>query len=643
MRPIGILLLLLSFVSSAQDALDSLEKKALAAPDDSTKIDLLNQIVSSIREDDNGRGMRLAILTKELAQKINYKKGLALALENIGWLYYRKDDYLELLKHSLEAYDINKTIGNKKGMANCLNNIAAVYYQRNQYNEAIKNYNEAFDLAKQAGDPAIMGRSYNNIAFCLLAMNKLDSVEYYCDLAIRFSKAGKDHFRMAFAYRTLGDFYGVKKKYKDALGAYQQELDESSDSFIQASTLHRIGNIYLKLNDLDKAEKYLLQNLAIARKHNYRSELAANYKLLTEVYGRKRDATLTLKFLNEYTLLNDSLAEERSRRQTAMIQTKYEDDQSKAKIELLNRQAELNNKEIAVQRTVIIVFALALLIAGASAVSLVRINRNRKIANLLLKERNVLIDHQKQELVALNATKDKIFSIIGHDLRGPLASLKGLMDLASSAALTKEEFIEISKNIKSNLEYVREDMDNLLSWARTQLKGFDPAPVEIDLKKAVEEKIQLLNESAKSKAITLQSDIEEGTIVLADKDNLDIILRNLMGNAIKFTLPAGTVKISSSYQDDNCFISVSDTGIGLAHDEVEKLFRPESHFSKPGTKKEKGLGIGLLLVKEFVEKNGGAISVRSEQDKGSVFTFSVKSIAHPDKSAKKKMVESINH
>ena len=636
MRPVGFLLLFLSFVSSAQDALDGLEKKALAAPDDSTKVDLLNQFVSSIREDDSGRGMRLALQSRELARKINYKKGLALALENIGWLYYRKDDYLELLKYSLEAYDINKAIGNKKGMANCLNNIAAVYYQRNQYDEAINSYTKAFDLAKEAGDPVIMGRSYNNIAFNLIAMNKLDSVEYYCDLAIRFSKAGNDHFRVAVGYRTLGDFYTVKKKYSEALNSFKKALDESQDSFVQASTFYRIGNVYLRLNDLDAAEKYLLDNLVIAKKHNYRSELASNYKLLIEVYGRKRDANQTIKFLNEYTLLNDSLTDERSNRQTAIIQTKYEDDQSKTKIELLSQQAELRNREIAVQRTVIIVFALALLIAGASAFSLVRINRNRKAANFLLKERNLLIDKQKQELIALNATKDKIFSIIGHDLRSPLASLRGLMDLASSEALSKEEFVDVSKNIKLNLEYVREDMDNLLSWARTQLKGFEPVPVEIDLKKAVDEKILLLNESAKSKAITLQSEIEEGTIVFIDKDNLDIILRNLMGNAIKFTLPAGTVKISSSHQNDICYVSVSDTGTGMANDDLEKLFRPESHFSKPGTKKEKGLGIGLLLVKEFVEKNGGTISVKSEEGKGSVFTFTLKSIAHHDKSRKKK-------
>lgn len=643
MRPVGILLLFICFVSSAQVALDSLEKKALAAPDDSTKVDLLNQFVSSIREDDSGRGMRMALLSKELAQKIDYKRGLALALENIGWLNYRKDNYLELLKYSLEAYDINKAIGNKKGMANCLNNIAAVYYQRSQYTEAVKSYNEAFVMAKEAGDPIIMGRSYNNIAFCLIAMNKLDSVEYYCDLAIEFSKAGKDHFRMAFGYRTLGDLYTVQKKYKEALNAFEKVLDESKDSFIQASTLHRIGNVYLRMNEVGKAEKYLLDNMAIARRHNYRSELATNLKLLTEVYGRKGESNLTVKFLNEYVLLNDSLTEERSKRQTAMMQTKYEDDHSKAQIDLLSKQAELSSKEIAIQRTVIIVFALALLIAGASAFSLVRINRNRKAANYLLKERNSLIDKQKQELIGLNATKDKIFSIIGHDMRSPLASLKGLMDLASSAALSKEEFIEISKSIKSNLEYVREDMDNLLSWSRTQLKGFEPVPVEIDLKSAVDEKIHLLSEPAKSKAITLQSDVEDGTIVFADKNNLDIILRNLIGNAIKFTLPAGTVKISCTSHNSICSVSVSDTGIGLAAEEVQKLFRPESHFSKPGTNKEKGLGIGLLLVKEFVEKNGGTILVKSEEGKGSTFTFTLKSIAYPGKNHKKQVVESINH
>jgi signal transduction histidine kinase len=128
-----------------------------------------------------------------------------------------------------------------------------------------------------------------------------------------------------------------------------------------------------------------------------------------------------------------------------------------------------------------------------------------------------------------------------------------------------------------------------------------------------------------------------------DKNNLDIILRNLIGNAIKFSLPAGTVRINAKYQNAMCHVSVSDVGIGLAKEELEKLFRPESHFSKPGTNREKGLGIGLLLVKEFVEKNGGTISVSSEVGKGSTFTFTLKSIAFQNPFQEKEMVESFNH
>jgi signal transduction histidine kinase len=217
------------------------------------------------------------------------------------------------------------------------------------------------------------------------------------------------------------------------------------------------------------------------------------------------------------------------------------------------------------------------------------------------------------------------------------------MELASSEALSKEEFIDISKNVKLNLEYVREDMDNLLSWARTQLKGFDPSPIELDLKQAVDEKVKLLSETARSKAITLQNDIDAGTIVFIDKDNLDIILRNLIGNAIKFSLPAGTVQISAAQHGDFTSVSITDTGTGMTQDEVEKLFRPESHFSKPGTKKEKGLGIGLLLVKEFVEKNNGSISVTSKEGEGTTFTFTVRTISVSAIASKKKWLKPFNH
>jgi two-component system sensor histidine kinase/response regulator len=637
--PFFIFLNVVSFGQSSE----SIQKKLEAAPNDSTKVLLINNYVNSIRENDNETAIQLSLQALEIAERINFKKGLAVALENLGWLNYRKDNYLEVLKYSLDAFRINQQIGNKRGMANCLNNIAAVYYEKNQFKEAIKSFRAAFQLAKEAGEPAIMGRSYNNIAFCLIGLNQLDSAEYYCDLAIRFSKASKDHFRVAFGYRTSGDLFVARKKYKEALEEYKKALAESSDSFIQGSTLHRAGGIYLKLGDFDSAEKYLMANLRIASEHNYRSEIATNYKLLAEVYMQKQDKSKSIYYLKQYVTLNDSLTDERGKRQTAMMQAKYDDEKSKAQLELMSREAQLRDKEILVQRTLIYVFAGALIVVWIMVFGLIRSNRNRKQANFLLKERNRLIDHQKQELIGLNATKDKIFSIIGHDLRSPLATLRGLMDLVSNQSLSKEEFIELSQNLKLNLEYVHEDMDNLLNWARTQLKGFEPSPSEVDLLAAVEEKIQLLSESAKSKAITLQSNVEEGTTVLIDKNNLDLILRNLLGNAIKFSLPAGTVTISSSIIESMCAISVTDTGIGLMKEEVEKLFHPESHFSKPGTNREKGLGIGLLLVKEFVEKNGGTISVSSEPGKGSVFTFTVKAISFPNKNKKKEEVESINH
>jgi signal transduction histidine kinase len=400
----------------------------------------------------------------------------------------------------------------------------------------------------------------------------------------------------------------------------------------------------MKLQDFDTAEKYLLSNLKIAQQHNYRSELASNYKLLTELYIHKKETkSKALQYLNQYVILNDSLTDERGKRQTAMVQAKYEDERNRAQIELMSREAKLRDQEILMQRLLIYVFAGALIFVGFSVFYLIRVNRNRKAANFLLKERNKQIDLQKQQLIGLNATKDKIFSIIGHDLRSPLASLRGLMELVSNDRLSQEEFIEVSKSLKLNLEYVHEDMDNLLSWARTQLKGFEPVISEVNLCEAVEEKILLLNESAKSKALTLASDIQPATAVMVDKNNLDIILRNLIGNAIKFSLPAGTVSISVVYNKGMFEVSVADTGVGLTKDEVDKLFRPESHFSKPGTNREKGLGIGLLLVKEFVEKNGGTISVKSQANMGSTFTFTLKAATPPNKNEKKEAVESFNH
>jgi signal transduction histidine kinase len=243
-----------------------------------------------------------------------------------------------------------------------------------------------------------------------------------------------------------------------------------------------------------------------------------------------------------------------------------------------------------------------------------------------LQQKNREIQNQTLQLRNLNSTKDKLFSIISHDLRSPVASLKALMEIVNTTGLTQEEFVDITKVLKRNLDSVYDDLDNLLLWAQTQLKGLKAVPENIDLRIIADEKINVFVELAENKKLKIFNFIPEGLTVLADKNHIGLVFRNLLANAVKFNRTGGEIKILASETDDECEISITDSGVGINESDLEKLFNPETHFTTPGTHKEKGMGIGLLLTKEFLEKNGGTIRVSSRAGSGTTFTFSLKTV-----------------
>ncbi len=241
--------------------------------------------------------------------------------------------------------------------------------------------------------------------------------------------------------------------------------------------------------------------------------------------------------------------------------------------------------------------------------------------HLELKAARDTIFLQKEELKQANAAKDKFFSIISHDLGNLFNTLIGFTSLLSAqneqlSAVQKEDFVQrllqVSKKGYSLLS-------NLLQWSSSQTGRIACKPATFNLKEIVVENIELLSSNAKAKSIELSSSISDTATVFADQNMLDTVIRNLVSNALKFTPTNGRVEISAKKTDTEVEISISDTGVGISPQDIEKLFRIDMSHTTIGTNDEKGTGLGLVLCKEFVEKNGGTIWVESEVGKGSRF------------------------
>ncbi|MEJ5244713.1 MAG: PAS domain S-box protein [Bacteroidota bacterium] len=235
------------------------------------------------------------------------------------------------------------------------------------------------------------------------------------------------------------------------------------------------------------------------------------------------------------------------------------------------------------------------------------------------------LEQYLEELKALNATKDKFFSIIAHDLKNPFGALKNLSDILHSMYndFSEEERIEIINEMHSTSIKLYELLENLLTWSRSQRGTLEFHPDETNLKYIVTSCVELLKGTADNKSIKLQDYVDDDLVVLCDVNMITTVIRNLMTNAIKFTPENGDITVFAEKTDHEVIVAVKDTGIGISDEDKQKLFRIDVHHTTIGTSQEKGTGLGLILCKEFVEKHGGKIWVESEIGKGSTFKFTI--------------------
>lgn len=245
----------------------------------------------------------------------------------------------------------------------------------------------------------------------------------------------------------------------------------------------------------------------------------------------------------------------------------------------------------------------------------------------LLELRMSLIELRKSEerLIELNATKNRILSIIGHDLRGPISSFKLIIDMMIEGCNLSDSatLLSILQRIQKSAGSTYELLENLLAWASSQQNEIVFNPEKIALYEAVVKTIDLLSNLCNDKEISIDNNIAEGTCIYADRNMLMTVLRNLISNAIKFTPQGKQIQLTASKTQYEQIITVKDNGTGIKPEDLEKLFKKSEHFSTFGTNGEKGIGLGLLLCKDFIEKHNGRIWVESEFGKGSIFNFSI--------------------
>ncbi len=243
-----------------------------------------------------------------------------------------------------------------------------------------------------------------------------------------------------------------------------------------------------------------------------------------------------------------------------------------------------------------------------------------------VKERTSELDEKNEMLKKTNEIKDKLFTIISHDLRVPMASLNVLMEVLVQTKnnISLEEFKRYSGKVQTYIQNVMDLLDNLLNWSLSQLGDKKIEINELALLPIIEKNIKLIHIAAVQKNIDIQvDDIKDDLKLMGDANMLNLIFRNLLSNAVKFTPADGRINLTVERIKNFASIGIADTGIGMSEEQLSKLFEPGYFNTNPGTAHEKGTGIGLKLCKEFIEKQGGKLKIQTEANKGSVFYFTV--------------------
>jgi signal transduction histidine kinase len=318
---------------------------------------------------------------------------------------------------------------------------------------------------------------------------------------------------------------------------------------------------------------------------------------------------LALQHFEKYVEIKESILSYKN-------EIKLEDLKTKKEIELRNKQIEIQDLQIksdsrklyllitiTIASTILLVLFLWLYIA------------KRKTTQLLL--------GKNDEISNINKQKDKFFSIIAHDLRGPFIGFLGLTELLAEEIneLDKDEIQFAAMNMRKSANNLNQLLDNLLEWSRME-QGLIPfSPKENNLDKVVNECVAPIMEIASKKDISIETNINQDLTIFADQNILQSVIRNILSNAVKFTPRNGTIKIEARKDSGNTIISIVDNGIGMDAKMVENIFTLDVKTNRRGTEDEPSTGLGLILCKEFVEKHNGKIWIESEVNKGSVFHF----------------------
>jgi signal transduction histidine kinase len=598
-------------MASAKKKLKEAKDKDLGKEEAKATIELGSLYFTQLNDYEKAMDWFIRSLVVEDSLQLNQERvftylAMARVFEVVGY-YSKSIDFL------VQAVNLNEKENNPELLTFILNETGRANAAYGDIDEALENFELALDYARKLKQP---DREADALSFRgnLLSKkgNYRDALAQHKD-ALQIRRTLGDRDKEGKSLTEIGELYRQMKNEDRALANHVAALairKSLVDERGLAETYNNIGSLYFRTKEFKRSISNLELALEAGRKAQDQDQLKTSYDYLSQSYKSLKDYKRSLEYREQFASMQEFIQTERNERHLLERQSLYLIDKKELQITNLEKNRQQRELVIEAQQKEKRNLIYIILLGG--------------VILILILFLYLLMRRASRKLKELNATKDKLFSIIGHDLKGPLNSLTSFSSLLLNHAdkLTKEEIKMLSTDLDKSLKNLMALLENLLEWSRSQTGSIDFKAERFDINAVVQENLELLKGLADNKKIQLRNDAQGEIFVSAHRYSINTVVRNLLSNAIKFTKEGGSITVRITVGKD-ITLTVQDTGVGMAPATLQSLFELGSKTSTLGTAKEKGTGLGLILCKDFVEKNGGIIHVESTEGVGSKFYFTV--------------------
>lgn len=612
---------------------DSLTKVLATHPSkDTARVNILNQLSRYLFTQAPSLTETYAKEAFHISDSLHYMPGKMWATRNLALAENAKGNLEKQADLTLDALKIAETLSDLKATGVLNADLGNIFIEQQQPRQGLIYQKKALAIKQKSNDQAEIGKTLNGIGTSYMVLKEWDSALHFLYASERIKLALNDHRGLAYAYENIGTVFMAKGNYKEALryhtmaAQYYKESDNVQGvikSYLNLAETHTL------LKDFTAAE----DDLANAQRLNKHLQNVLHqmmyYKFRSMLDSAKGNYAQALENYKAFQSLNEDFFSAEKAKFIANSKEKYESEKRLHENELLKKEQLLHLSTIRQQKIfVILCTGLFLALATITALLYRVFKRQRDLygqlnsRNRRVQQQNQIIMDQNAELESGNQVKNKIFSVISHDLRAPLAILEGMLFLLRDEKMSQEQFNMFVDELWRDMKNTSSMMDNLLQWANSQMKGIRVMPDDFNITTLLTSEFELLQILAKQKNIRLTHYLPQVINVYADKDMIRMVLRNLISNAIKFTPKNGNIAVDYKLMPDKVEVMVQDNGIGIPAEDQSKVFS-NIYYSTAGTQNEKGCGLGLPLSKDFIQRNNGQIWFNSNMGKGTSFHFTL--------------------